>query len=952
MSAQIACSQNKIIDDRAFAGWKTIGGESISSDGKYVSYIIENRSSNDKVLVLKSTNTKWKLEVNAAGFASFSQNSKKAVFMKSKDSMGIVTLGTSSIEYKTGVVFFGYTFSKNVNKEWLAYRKTENPKALFLLDLVTGKQIKFDSVAYYLFNEQGSALVFQQQTAEPNDKVIQALNWMNLKNESVKRIWSGESIASITFDNAGSKIAFLEPIGKDNSSLYYFCENMPQASLLIDHSSKNILRDFSISNSRLSFSPDGGLIFFGLERSLPESPSKNSNLVGVDVWNYKDKYLQYDQLLSVQSENEVKSSFKAVVNIKSKKVVQIDDEDLNTYGGNWANNRYTICFKRESPDYYYNKESRPSFYLVSLNNGEKRRIIHQAWPTYVQLSPREDFVVWFDFDSMSYYSYDIVNDITRNISHSIPEPVYDTDAMKLGRKKEFGTAGWLNQSKESILIYDRYDVWNVDPRAEMRPASLTNQFGKTHQLIFGLFDKDRLSKDGIKPDHGLLYLACYDRKNKHNGFYSINVTQSDDPKLLKMEPYAFYVPTANNYVPRVGITGYVEYASAMEPIKAEKSNKWLVKRMSADEAPNLFFTDDFISFIQISDVQPQKDYNWLTAELFNWKLPSGQVAQGILYKPQNFDSSKKYPIIFTYYEKRSDQLNKFLEPGHSKDRINIPSFVSNGYLVFVPDIYFKQHYNSQSIVDCVVSSANYLSTFSWVDTARMGLQGHSFAGAATNFLIAHTNLFSAACEASGACDAISSYGQLSFGGGVDRQWLVEVNSQGSPLGIGITPWTRPDIYIRNSSIFFLDSVTTPLLMMHGDEDGAVPFEQAIEMFRGLKWAGKKAWLLQYNKADHGLEGKQASDYSTRMQQFFNHYLKSAPAPIWLTQGIPAKLKGVITGYDLDPSGNCGKDCKVCKMWNEKWRSDSVATKQLIEKEEKNQWMGMLDSVKPKQQNKK
>jgi dipeptidyl aminopeptidase/acylaminoacyl peptidase len=327
----------------------------------------------------------------------------------------------------------------------------------------------------------------------------------------------------------------------------------------------------------------------------------------------------------------------------------------------------------------------------------------------------------------------------------------------------------------------------------------------------------------------------------------------------------------------------------------------------------------------------------LTTELHHWKSPDGKLLQGILYKPENFDSTKKYPLIFHYYDQQSDGLNIYVEPGPS-DVLNIPYFVSNGYVVFVPDIHYTIGEPGESALRSVTSAARYLSKYSWVDTTKMGLQGHSFGGYETNYLITHTNLFAAAAEANGATDLVSSYGDLQAG--ASARWLFEIFQ----FRLRATLWGRPDLYIKNSPIFKVPSVTTPLLMMHPKNDPIVPWSQAVELFNAMHRLGKTVWMLQYDEGDHGLNGKSAMDYTIRLTQFFDHYLKDAPAPLWITQGIPAKLKQVESRYELDPSGNCAKDCKVCKMWNEKMKKDSAGTmKEIQEKIKTEHWMGGGDN---------
>jgi dipeptidyl aminopeptidase/acylaminoacyl peptidase len=338
----------------------------------------------------------------------------------------------------------------------------------------------------------------------------------------------------------------------------------------------------------------------------------------------------------------------------------------------------------------------------------------------------------------------------------------------------------------------------------------------------------------------------------------------------------------------------------MLPIKAQNTELWLVRRTSASEAPNYFMTDDFKTFAPLSDVQPQKPFNWLTAELLSWTTFDGILAQGILYKPEDFDPKKKYPVIFNYYEAMSDRLYDYPKLEYPEGSMNIPWFVSHGYLVFTPDIYFKTGQAGQSTVNSVVSAAEFLAKKPFVNAQKMALQGHSFGGFETNFLITHTKLFAAASEGAGVVDVISAYGSLKGINGIGPGATAYTErGQGR---MGATLWENPTSYIDNSPIFKVNEVTTPLLIMHNKNDGNVSWAQGFQLFTALRRLNKKAWMLQYDGEGHILGDSAAKDYTIRQTQFFDFYLKGAPPPKWMTQGIPARLKQIDDGLELDTSG--------------------------------------------------
>jgi len=279
--------------------------------------------------------------------------------------------------------------------------------------------------------------------------------------------------------------------------------------------------------------------------------------------------------------------------------------------------------------------------------------------------------------------------------------------------------------------------------------------------------------------------------------------------------------------------------------------------------------------------------------LFKWKLPDGNIGEGILYKPENFDSLRKYPVILNFYENQADEVNNFLFPKLSSGDLDIPYFVSNGYLVLCPNIYFKVGHTGECALNSVLSAAKNLSRKSWVDSRKMGIHGHSMGGYEVNYIVSHTNFFAAASEGSGPTDLISGYGSLN-GWGISLQFIYEAYQ----LRLNSTLWNTPNMYIKNSPIFFADKVRTPLLIMHNKEDFQVPWQQGIEWYTALRRLRKKTWMLQYDDEGHAINSEQNQlDYSFRVMQFFDVYLKGDNPPKWMVQGIPAKLKGIELGLD-------------------------------------------------------
>jgi dipeptidyl aminopeptidase/acylaminoacyl peptidase len=333
------------------------------------------------------------------------------------------------------------------------------------------------------------------------------------------------------------------------------------------------------------------------------------------------------------------------------------------------------------------------------------------------------------------------------------------------------------------------------------------------------------------------------------------------------------------------------------PRKADDSDVYVLTRSTFQEFPDLWVTDpDFRDMEKISNANPQQDeYLWGTAELTEWISNDGIPLQGILMKPENFDPSQKYPMMVYFYERMSDGLHRYttIRPGSSSV---VPAFyVSRGYVFFIPDIPYEIGHPGESAIDAVVPGVLNILAEGYVDPYRVGVQGHSWGGYQIAYMVTRTNIFAAAEAGAPVANMTSAYGGIRWGTGMSRQFQYERTQS----RIGGSLWEETLRYIENSPVFEADKIETPLLMMHNDQDDAVPWYQGIEMYMALRRLQKPVWLLNYNGEPHGLRKRQnQKDFMIRMQQFFDHYLMGAPAPVWMTEGVPAIKKGQTLGLEI------------------------------------------------------
>jgi len=331
------------------------------------------------------------------------------------------------------------------------------------------------------------------------------------------------------------------------------------------------------------------------------------------------------------------------------------------------------------------------------------------------------------------------------------------------------------------------------------------------------------------------------------------------------------------------------------PLKAEKADKILWTQSDFVEFPDLIMSSlNFSEERKISNANPQQsEINWGRIELTYWTDFNGDTLRGMLCFPENFDESKKYPVIIYFYEKYSEFLHDYWLPSPSRSTINFPFYNSNGYIVFIPDINYSVGYPGKDAYNSIVSGTQHISNFQYVDKSKIGIQGQSWGGYQVAYLVTQTNLFACAMGGAVVSNMTSAYGGIRWQSGVSRMFQYEQTQS----RIGGTLWNSRDKFIENSPIFYADRVQTPLLLMHNDADGAVPWYQGIEYFVALRRLQKPVWLLNYNGDNHNLtKFPNRVDLTKRMFQFFEYYLKGAKEPDWMRIGVPAVKKGLETGY--------------------------------------------------------
>jgi dipeptidyl aminopeptidase/acylaminoacyl peptidase len=758
---------------------------------------------------------------------------------------------------------------------------------LVLRKLEKGEQKIFANVLEYYFSKNGQKLLVEV-ARNPKDSLSYpfVLLYDTRKGFGDTLSRGGNDFKNFAMTDDGSQVAYLaerDARPKELQKFYrvwYFKDGMDSATLLLDKNSPGMQLGVTVSEfGNLSFSKSGNRLFFG---TAPIQPPRDTTLVDfetakLDVWHYNDDYLQTVQLYRLQ--RDLQENFLAVYFLDRKSIVQLGSKEIPTV---------VMTDEGDGPNFFgvtdYGKRiesqwtgnTKKDIYEIHVEDGSrklvKKDMLGFVSPQYV--SPSGRYVLWYEGKARNYFAWN--GREIRNITSSIKVPLYNEENDVPNDPAPYGIMGW-QEGDSAVYIYDRYDIWKVSLASANAAPVMITPHGRNQKTSYRY---NRLDPDEkyLKSGQQVLY-RTFDDRTKSNG---LGLFKFDQPTAIS-DPLS-----AGAYV----------YSLVQ---KAKNANTFIYTRESYIESPDLCVNklgnmegaDSRLKWslreLKISALNPQqKDYNWGTAELFKWKTFKGHESEGILYKPEDFNPSKKYPVIVYFYEELSNGLNSYIPPSPTPSRLNISFFVSRGYVVFAPDIKYTTGHPAQSAYDYIVSGAKALTKFKWVDAKNMGIQGQSWGGIQVAQLVTLTDMFKAAWAGAPVANMTSAYGGIRWEGGVNREFQYEKGQS----RIGATLWEKPQLYIENSPLFHLPAVRTPLVIMSNDADGAVPWYQGIELFTAMRRLGKKAWLLNYNGEAHNLvERRNRKDIQVRQQQFFDWLLKGDKPTRWITEGIPAVKKG-------------------------------------------------------------
>ena len=774
--------------------------------------------------------------------------------------------------------------------EYEKRHEKEDGTPLVVLNIETGAEHTYGDVVSYTVADAGTGLAY---VASTEDEGGDGIYLVDPESGDRAAVLEGEGhYEQAAFDESGERLAFLSNMGEwelDQPSFALYRSDGGPAEKVADHETAGVPAGWWISeHGSVSISEDGGRVFFGTApRPEPEPDEEplDDDRVTLDVWNWRDPYLQPMQL--VQANRERNRSYLAVVHQGRDGVVQLGTASVPDVSRTETGMSDYVLATSDMP--HRQKISwdgrYEDAYAVDVLTGEPRVIVEGVRGFGgASLSPDGGYAYWWDETTRDWKAAPMDGSApARSLTGHLPVAFFNELDDHPQGPPPYGAPLWV-EGDAAMLVPDRNDIWRVDPSGEGAAVRLTDGRGtdlryRVQRLsgggggnFFAFGGGGGGAGEGI--EEGDVLFSVFDMGTKASGYARGRTDRAGPLEALVM--------------------GDARYGS---PAEAEDADQLVWTRQTFVEFPDLWVGDaNFGNGRKVSDANPQQDeYRWGSAELVHWMSNDRTPLDGILITPDGFDPSRQYPLMVYFYERMSDGLHTYAAPVPNRASVRFSFYASRGYVVFIPDIPYEIGYPGESALDAVVPGVQALIAQGFIDPDRVGVQGHSWGGYQIAYMITKTNVFAAAEAGAPVSNMTSAYGGIRWQSGMSRMFQYERTQS----RIGGTLWDERDRYVHNSPLFFADKIRTPLLMLHNDEDGAVPWYQGIEMFVAMRRLGLPVFMLNYNGEGHGL-GRRANqeDWAIRMQQFFDHYLIDAPAPRWMEEGVPAVVKGRDLGLEL------------------------------------------------------
>jgi len=748
-----------------------------------------------------------------------------------------------------------------------------------LHNLATGQSLHLGSVSDAAFNLTGAMLAYTVDAAvrDGNGLFLVTLNTSRveaLDNDSLR-------YNRLTWNDRGTGLAVLK--GREvermreqmHHLLVYPDLSGDRAPVQLNAATATgFPKGFVITDrADLDWSDDGRRVFLSImpQTSAPDTARRRStdSVADVDIWRTQDERIQSQQI--IQADAERNRTFRQAFDITARRFIALTDSSMRDIelpiNGTWAVGR--------NPQPYISdyKSSAADIFRVNTLTGERLPLLtNQLVGQHLGgISPDGRFFLYFG--SARWNAVELATGATRAIGAGAPSFVnreYDYP----GPRPPYGVAGFTPDGN-NVIAQSRYDLWLLPLSGSAPARNITNGVGTRDEIAFRVvrfapIDSSAKRAARVAREIDLsapVTLSAYGEWTKKSGFYQLN----------------------NNRLQSL----IYEDASFSTPSKARDAAPMIFTRQTFAEFPDVrLTTSDLTSATKISNANPQhSEYRWGRRILFDYTTRRGVKLQGILALPDDYQTGQKLPMLVTFYEKNSQGMHRYPTPSFITGMGGIPAeAISRGYATMLPDVHFHTGSSHSDMLDAVEAATRKVIGMGYVDPKRIGVHGHSYGGEGAAFIGTQSKLFAAVGMGAGVTDLFSDFSQ-SWG------WSYQVSGGSGANGNnyymlgqgrwGFSPWDNPQRYYSESALTHANKVQVPFLIMHGTADPTVSFTEGMNFYNALRFNGKNAVMLAYPGEGHGLRGlANRKDLTIRYFQFFDHHLRGAAAPKWMTDGVP------------------------------------------------------------------
>ena len=872
------------IDD--YDKWSRVGSANLSANGEWMSYSYSPNGGDD-TLYIKNLESGKIYSDPYCGSPEFSENSGWVVYKRNlKDKEAEKLRKNKKPVYSKGVLLNLISGDKlewdKVNdmtlspgSDFLVVKKTGEKNDfsgtdILLKSLINGNLINIGDVSQFKFNGRGTHLAY---TVDADSKAGNGVYLMDLKSGVTRPLdtdtatysqltWDDEMLYRSEKGIKGTSLAVLKGSKPDTlaqriNELLVFSEvtTSPVRIIKYNPATDPLFPDDLVLSElgRLSFSLDNHRIMVSLKEQEKVEKMSRDSIANVDVWHWEDEQIQSVQM--VRSPREKRSTYTGLLHLEPIKFVQLSSDDMRRA----ITNRNADRIIGADPKPYINDTNwggaQSDYYIIDPQTGNKK-LIGEKIGRSMGLSPDGNWFIWFK--DGNFFSYNMVSKKLMNISGDMDVSFIDVTEDHPYENPSYGMAGWSADGK-TVFLNHLYDLWAVTLDGS-GGYNLTGNYGTENEIRLRINPVDREPFVNLAND---IYLTAYGEWTKKSGYFKLKDGKA--PEKLIFDDASF---------------GRLSKAADVE--------RYMFTRQTFVDFPDYYTcSKNFRRPVKQTDANPQQaEYGWGRRVLIDFENSHGDRLQATLTLPAGYEAGKKYPMIVYFYEKMSNRHHSYSMPTYD-DRPHMSTYASSGYLVLMPDIKYYEGKPGWNALDCVTAASQKVIEEGYADPDHIGLQGHSWGGYQSSFILTQTDMF--ACVVTGApvTNLTSMYNILYKNSGTNNHGIFETGQ----VRMGKGMFDDLQNYIDQSPVHNAPGIKNPFMILHGTIDGAVDWSQGVEFYNAARRLGKEVILLSYPDENHHLANKNNQiDFQKRMKQFFDHHLMDAELPHWMEKGIPYEKK--------------------------------------------------------------